>query len=104
MDPEKFQKALMDPQSVFEVPENVVSAPDLTRDQKVEILRRWEYNAAEEAVALEEGMPGEESNLLRRILIALGEIAGPIDVEHTGPTKNHALPREAVKKSLSDEA
>jgi hypothetical protein len=104
MNPEQLQKALLDPPSVFEVPENVVASMDLTRDQKVEILRRWEFIAAQEAVALEEGMPGRESSLLRRILMALGEIAGPIDVEHTAPTKNHALPREAVKKSLSDEA
>ncbi|MGD9671308.1 MAG: hypothetical protein AB7U75_20050 [Hyphomicrobiaceae bacterium] len=102
MNPEKFQKALLDPQSVFEVPENVIVATDLTRDQKVEILRRWEFNAAEEAVALEEGMPGEESNLLRRILMALGEVAGPIDVDHTAPTKNHALSRAALKKPLDD--
>jgi len=99
MDLEKFEKALLDPQSVFEVPENVIGAPDLTKDQKIEVLRRWELDAAEEAVALEEGMPGEESDLLRRILIALGEIAGPIDVEHTAPTKNHALPRKAILKS-----
>ena len=104
MNPEKFQKALMDPQSAFEAPEKIVTARDLTTDQKVEILRRWECNAAEEAVALEEGMPGEESNMLRRILLALGEIAGPIDVEHTAPTKNHALPRDAIKKSLDDKS
>lgn len=102
MNPEQLQKAFLDPQSVFDVPENVIAAMDLTRDQKVEILRRWQFNAAEEAVALEEGMPGGESDLLRRILVALGEITGPIDVEHTAPTKNHALPRDALKKPPDD--
>lgn len=98
MDKELLEKALLDPGSVFGSPEAVLTEAGLSQDDKIEILRRWEYNAAEEAVALEEGMPGEESDLLRRILLALGKIAGPIDVEHTGPSKQHGLSREAVKR------
>ena len=90
---------MLDPAGVFGLPENVLHEASLTKEQKIEILRRWEYNAAEEAVALEEGMPGEESDLLRRILVALGEIAGPLDLEHTGPTKQHGLSRDAIKKN-----
>lgn len=96
MKPGDLKKALRDPQSVFRSAEDLLSAQGLTKEQRIEILRRWEYNAADEAVALEEGMPGEESDLLRRILLALGEIAGPIDVERTEPTKQHGLSREAV--------
>lgn len=61
-------------------------------------MRRWQFNAAEEAV-VEERMPGEEGDLLRRIFMALGEVAGPIGVEHTGPTKNHAVVRGSVTTS-----
>lgn len=43
-------------------------------------------------------MPGDESGLLRRILVALGGLTGAIDVEHTPPSKQHGLPREAVKR------
>ena len=89
-------KALRDPQSVFRSTEDVLSAQGLTKEQRIEILRRGEYNAAEEAVALEEGIPGKESDPLWRILLAPGEIAGPVDVERTGPTKQHGLSREAV--------
>lgn len=97
MTPDQLKQALMDPQSVFTSPEALRDHPTLTADQKIEILRRWEYNAAEEAVALEEGMPGEESDLLRRILIALGTLAGPLDLQRTGPSKQHGLPRSAIR-------
>lgn len=103
MDQDQLQKAMLDPQSVFGTPEDVVASTKLTTDQKIEMLRRWEYNAANEAVALEEGMPGDESDLLRRILIALGQIAGPIDVELTAPTKQHGLSRQAVEDPRNDE-
>jgi hypothetical protein len=60
-------------------------------------LSRWEYDAAEIAVAVEEGMPGEDNGLLRRIMLALDSLAGCVDVEHTSPTKQHGLFRSAVK-------
>lgn len=91
-----FEKSIQDPASAFEGPEDVLREASLTREQKIEILRRWEYNAAEEAVALEEGMPGDETGILRRILVALGEVAGPINVELTAPVKQHGLSRRAV--------
>lgn len=94
--PADFAKILLDPGSAYEGPEDVLRDGSITREQKTEILRRWQYNAAEEAVALEEGMPGEESDLLRRILIALGEVAGPLNVELSGPSKQHGLSRKAV--------
>jgi hypothetical protein len=94
-----YEKALANPADAFETPEAVLETDDLSREEKIEILRRWEYNVSEEDVALEEGMPGDESGLLRRILIALGSLAGPIDVEHTPPSKQHGLPRSSVKRS-----
>jgi hypothetical protein len=98
MTPEQLEKAMLDPASVFGTPENVVGHPGLTTQQKIDILLEWEYDASEEAVALEEGMPGTDSDLLRRVLLALGQLAGPIDVEHTGPTKQHGLPRSHVRR------
>ncbi len=92
----EFEKAIDDPASAFEKPEDVLEETSLTREQKIEVLRRWEYNASEEAVALEEGMPGDESGILRRILIALGAAAGPINLELTAPMKQHGISRRAV--------
>lgn len=92
-----LDKALTDPSSVFADPDDVLADTTLTDAEKAEILRRWEAEASGEEVALEEGMPGEESDLLRRILIALGKVAGPLDLAHTGPAKAHGLPRAALR-------
>ena len=99
MTEEQIEKAMLDPESVFGMPENILNEASLPKEIKIEILRRWQYNASEESVALEEGMPGQESDMLRRILVALGDLSGPLDLQHTGPTKQHGLPREAIKKS-----
>jgi hypothetical protein len=96
MTPAQLEKAILDPSAVFATPESVVDEQRLSKQQKIDILLRWEYNAAEEAVALEEGMPGNDTDVLRRVLIALGKLVGPIDVEHTGPTKQHGLSRSCV--------
>jgi len=42
-------------------------------------------------------MPNGESDLLRRILLALNQFGGGTDVEHVGPTKQHGIPRSAVE-------
>jgi len=94
-----MDKALLDPGSVFPTPEVVLQHNTLTVDQKVEILRRWEYDASEICVAVEEGMPNGESDLLRRIVLALNELTGGIDVGRVGPTKQHGIPRSAVKEN-----
>jgi hypothetical protein len=93
----EMEKALLDPASVFATPEEVQSHPGLKPEQKIEILRRWEYDAAEVAVAVEEGMPGDDSGLLRRIVLALEKLGGRIDVEHIAPTKQHGLPESSLK-------
>ena len=102
MDSEKpptvdLEQALLDPGSVFAMPEAIIADGSLSKRQKIEILRRWAYDASENCVAVEEGMPGGESDLLRRILLALDTLSDGIDVEHVGPTKQHGIPRSAVK-------
>jgi hypothetical protein len=86
------QLAQLDPASVFVTPRDVILCDELSRQEKVNILRCWEYDAAECAVALEEGMLGSESDLLRQVLLALHELDADVDSEHVGPTKQHALP------------
>ena len=95
-----LEQALLDPGSVFAGPEEVLRHATLAPEQKIEILRRWEYDAAEADVATEEGMPGGDDDLLRRILLALEALGAAIDVEETGPTKQHGLPRSAVKPKM----
>lgn len=79
-------KALLDPAQVFDAPADVLKAEDLTREQKIEILRRWEYDAREQQVATEENMPGENSDLLSLVLEALNSL-GVYSEESDAPTK-----------------
>jgi hypothetical protein len=92
-----MDKALLDPGSAFATPEKLLARPDLSNGQKIEILRRWAYDASEACVAAEEGMPGGNGDLLRRILLALERLGASVDVDQVGPTKQHGIPRSAVK-------
>jgi len=91
-----MEQAVLDPGSVFATPETVLVHDGLSKQQKIEVLRRWAYDASEVSVAVEEGMPDGENDLLNRILVALDQLA-EIDVEQVGPTKQHGIPRSAVK-------
>jgi len=82
-----LERARRDPRAVFVTPERLVESPDLTREQKIELLRRWEYDEREISVAEEEGMRDGEPMLLARIVSALEELTGGLDLEHTPPTK-----------------
>ena len=70
-----FSKALLDPTSVYGHPLEVVADNTLTNEQKIQILRQWEYDAHELQTAEEENMPelGEEErgSMLSRVLDAL---------------------------------
>jgi len=89
--PTWLDRALLDPESIFASPEAVADHPDLTLAQKIAVLRSWEYDAAELAVAEEEGMQGPEDNLLQRILLALAKLTHGGDVEFVALTKQHGL-------------
>jgi hypothetical protein len=69
--PADIKKACLDPASVFDSPETVEQHPELSRHKKIEILRRWELDETNVDVAADEGMPGGDSKLLRRIVLAL---------------------------------
>ena len=86
---QEFEKALLNPAMVFKTPEEVVDSGDLSREQKIEILRRWEYDLRELQVADEESMtaPKPEAVTLDIVLKALHAVGAPPDVERTAPTK-----------------
>ena len=80
-------RALADPALVFDSPEAVLQA-DLTGEQQLEILRRWEFDLRELAVAEDENMGGGESSALlprvRRAILTLEPAEPP-----SGPTTKH---------------
>jgi hypothetical protein len=84
-----IEKALLNPGAVFEKPRDIVERSDLSREQKVEILRRWEYDMRELQVADDESMTAKEPPVvtLDAVLNALRLLGAPADVEHSAPTK-----------------
>jgi hypothetical protein len=81
------EKALLDPGLVFKTPGEVLANNQLSRAQKIEILRRWEYDVRELEVADEEGMQGPEPVTLDAVLDALRTLGASEDTENSGPTK-----------------
>lgn len=82
-----IEKALVDPAVVFKAPGEVVASTELSREQKIQILRRWEYDVRELQVAEEEGMEGPKPVTLDAVLGALRLLGAAADVEHSAPTK-----------------
>ncbi|HXV79648.1 MAG TPA: hypothetical protein VEG60_07190 [Candidatus Binatia bacterium] len=82
------EKALVDPGSVFQTPEEVVANNELSREQKIKILHRWEFDVRELQVAAEEGMGGPQPVTLDAVLRALKSLGAPADMERSAPTKH----------------
>lgn len=82
-----FEKAKLNPAADFKSPQDVASNQQLSRDQKIEILQRWEQDAIAMEVAEEEGMPGPQPKLLQPIRDALHSLDFWPDTEHSSPTK-----------------
>ena len=81
------EKALLDPGLVFKTPQELLANDELSREQKIEILRRWEYDARQLQVADEESMEGPQPVTLEAVLQALRAIGTPSDPDRSAPTK-----------------
>jgi hypothetical protein len=44
-------------------------------------------------------MPGEDDDLQGRVMSAPGALGAAVDVDHTGPSKQHGLPRPRLAKN-----
>jgi hypothetical protein len=68
------EKAKLDPTSVFAHPKDVLTA-QLSREQKIDILRRWAYDAREIEIADQENMGGRPiADPLDEVLRCLKEL------------------------------
>ena len=80
-----LKKAMLDPTRVFSEPADVVANKELTRDQKIEILRRWEYDAHQLEVAEEEaGMAVRRPEMFDQVIQALHALGA--DRDHLNAT------------------
>jgi hypothetical protein len=66
-----LQQALDNPSSCFASPADVVRSDEISRAEKIQILRRWEYDAQLLEVAQEENMMGGTGSRLAEVLNAL---------------------------------
>jgi hypothetical protein len=78
-----------DPALATASPQEILQHSALTRKEKIELLRSRQYDAAEIAVAEEEGMQGPENSPMRDILLALAQLEKHASDEPVAPTKQH---------------
>jgi len=69
--PIDIDDALADPSAHFAQPKDVLTYPGLSRKLQMELLRQWEQDARQLAVAEGEGMGGGEESMLGRVSQAL---------------------------------
>lgn len=62
------------PEAVFDAPEDVVKADDLTKEEKVEVLDQWESDAKAMQTATDEGMTGGKPPRLDEVKAAQTEL------------------------------
>ena len=87
-----LRQALLNPAVVFLGPEEVLERDDLTREQKIEVLRRWKFDALQLQVADEENMPSEQSSdILDRVLQALHALNASPNLEDSPSTKHGGI-------------
>lgn len=91
MDEFTLARAKRSPSSVFDTPEAIRDHPDLEPAQKIELLRRWAYDAAELQVAEEEGMGHGERADMVEVLRVLSELGADLDPDHPAPTKQGGI-------------
>lgn len=82
-----IEHALLNPTMAFSEPGDVVNETSLTTEQKIQILRRWEYDARELEVAEEENMAGGPPDMLQQVLTALSKLGAEPDPSNAPPTK-----------------
>ncbi len=77
----EYDRALLDPAEVFKLPKDVVNSDDLTAEQKLEILKRWETDAQLLSVATEENMGGGEPSRIEEVRHAIDVLTRLEDIK-----------------------
>lgn len=84
----EFERAVIEPSSVYETPDDVLADSRLDDAGKRRVLESWERDARELAVAEEENMAGGEPNRLSAVLEALAKLPST-DERPRGPATLH---------------
>jgi len=84
---EDYESAKRSPGSVFKSPQDILDRDDLSKEQKIEVLKNWAYDEHEKQVADEENMAAtEETRLLEDIVDALHTLGVNLS-DDASPTK-----------------
>ncbi len=89
----RFEDALGDVGKAFKDPTDIVGSDDLSHQQKVKLLKQWEFDLRENLVASEENMTsettpeGHSAELLRGVRKALMSIGAVDKDEAKAPMK-----------------
>ena len=86
-----IERAMINPDAVFQHPDEVVDHPELTREQQIDILRRWAYDARAMEVAEEENMTSPYTSGLEQIMRALHRLGVEAQTDQAAPTKHGSL-------------
>lgn len=83
-----YEKARARPSVHFDSPFDIVKEENLTLEQRVKLLRQWEYDLVQLQVATEENMPApsREKSGLREVRAALRQLDARPD-NHPGASK-----------------
>jgi hypothetical protein len=100
-DSERFEKALLDPSDIYENPQELLSDAQLTTEQKIEVLRRWAYDASEIDVAEGEGMRALDEEVFHQVMLALEKLGAKIDPSRRPPTRQGGYDRESLRNDDS---
>jgi hypothetical protein len=106
MDQESFDKLVSDVSKHFATPEALLADDALTREQKLSLLRQWEYDLHLLQVATEENMtgdaaPGANAEKLRQVHAAAEQLGAQLDPEAGGAAKTGAIIKNAPAKKVS---
>jgi hypothetical protein len=103
MDQQSFDKLVSDVSKHFATPEALLADASLTREQKLALLRQWEYDLHLLQVATEENMtgdaaPGGNAERIRDVHAAAEKLGAELDPDHGGAAKTGAVIKEGPQK------
>ncbi|WP_119304026.1 hypothetical protein [Dongia deserti] len=92
MDQQAFDALMTDVASHFKSLAALLAKEDLTREQKLALLRQWEYDLHLMQVATEENMtsdaaPGNNAEKIREVRAAAEKLGAEMSDEGSGPAK-----------------
>lgn len=79
----EYDRALLNPAAIFNLPKDVLKSDALTPAQKLEVLKRWETDALLLSVAAEENMDGGEPSRIEDVRHAIDVLTRTEGVEES---------------------